>query len=119
MRAVPDLLTPFRWTMTRTAPDSMTAEVDTESAVFAGHYPGEPIVPGVCLVDLVCQAAAALGLTSGGPELAVERARFTSPVRPGDRLTVSVSGGTEGEVRGIVRHDRGVACRITLRAGVA
>jgi len=119
VRAAPDLLTPFRWVMTRTAPDTVATDVDADSAVFVGHYPGRPVVPGVCLVDLVCQAAAALGLASAGPELAVERARFVAPVLPGNRLTVSVSAVGEGAVLGIVRHDGGVACQIRLRVTAA
>jgi 3-hydroxyacyl-[acyl-carrier-protein] dehydratase len=105
--------------MTRTAPDTVAVDVDADSAVFIGHYPGRPVVPGVCLVDLVCRAATTLGLSSAGPGLTVRRARFMTPVLPGDRLTVAVSAVGDGEVLGIVRHDRGVACQVRLRAVAA
>ena len=46
MRAATDLLSPFRWELTVTAPDTVTTVVDTDAAVFAGHYPGRPVVAG-------------------------------------------------------------------------
>ncbi|GGW13158.1 hypothetical protein GCM10018980_71650 [Streptomyces capoamus] len=63
--------------------------IDESEPVFAGHYPGFPIFPGVCVVDCVHRAALA---TAPGPGLglaALESARFTGPVFPGDVLTVA------------------------------
>ncbi|MGC4809232.1 3-hydroxyacyl-ACP dehydratase FabZ family protein [Micromonospora sp. DT228] len=71
-----------------------TMDVDPAEPVFAGHFPGFPIFPGVCLVECALQAAyrhrPAAHLTS------VHRVRFIRPVFPGERLTINIdfSGDT-------------------------
>jgi 3-hydroxymyristoyl/3-hydroxydecanoyl-(acyl carrier protein) dehydratase len=56
-----------------------------DESLFAGHYPGAPILPGTFLVEALVQAArAALG---GEPRLLeIIAARFHSPLRPGDEV---------------------------------
>jgi len=65
--------------------------------VFAGHYPGYPIMPGVLLCESVFQAGAVLiargldGGEEGVPVLTrIFGARFKRQVRPGDTITVHV-----------------------------
>ncbi len=83
-------------------PDGITTEwdVDPESEFFRGHYPGNPIVPGVLISEFVFQSAAlhAAGSGDGTPEpgevpvlTRIENARFKSMVRPGDTLRAEVS----------------------------
>lgn len=121
MRSDPALLTPFGWELIRTAPDAVTTVVDPGSAVFAGHFPGRPVVPGVCLIDLVCRAAAliASATADAGPPagLLVERARFVSPALPGDVLTVTVAPPEPGaeELLGVVSRQGDPVCRVRLR----
>ncbi|MGP3990903.1 3-hydroxyacyl-ACP dehydratase FabZ family protein [Streptomyces sp. 3N207] len=67
--------------------------VSPEEPVFAGHYPGFPVFPGVCLLDFVYRGGLAV---VPEPERtwrldAVEKARFFKPVLPGDRLTADLS----------------------------
>lgn len=65
---------------------------------FAGHFPGDPIMPGVLLVEAMAQSAAVLVIRSLGHEgvgslvyfMAIEEARFRRPVRPGDQLHLEV-----------------------------
>jgi 3-hydroxyacyl-[acyl-carrier-protein] dehydratase len=54
-------------------------------AGFEGHFPGEPVLPGVCVVQAVLVACA----ERFGRNVQLRRldsAKFTSPVRPGERL---------------------------------
>ena len=90
MRTAAAALNPFEWAFTRVGPDTVRTPVDPDAAVFAGHFPARPVVPGVCLIDLVRRAAQELGLAGRSPGLEVSRARFGEAVLPGDRLDVTV-----------------------------
>ena len=58
---------------------------------FQGHFPGRPIMPGVLQVEALAQAAGilaveSLGLAGSGKLvyfMAIEEAKFRSPVEPG------------------------------------
>lgn len=59
--------------------------IATDHAVFAGHFPGRPIVPGVLLLDLAqLEVQAATGLQP----LGLAFAKFLSPVMPGEDLSL-------------------------------
>jgi 3-hydroxyacyl-[acyl-carrier-protein] dehydratase len=64
---------------------------------FQGHFPGNPIMPGVLIVEALAQVAAILALKSGAPEgqpiyfMSIEKAKFRRPVVPGDQLRLEVS----------------------------
>ena len=62
---------------------------------FVGHFPGEPVMPGVLIIEALAQAGAIIALCGMSEEerrnkLAlfggIEKARFKKPVRPGDQL---------------------------------
>ena len=61
-----------------------------DSAVFAGHFPGHPIMPGVLLLEALAQtgAVALLSLPENNGKIAlfggVNKARFKRQVIPGD-----------------------------------
>jgi 3-hydroxymyristoyl/3-hydroxydecanoyl-(acyl carrier protein) dehydratase len=77
------------------------AEVPVDSPWFSGHFPGEPILPGIALVHIVEQAIIEFAKTKGERfHLHVlKRVRFTQPVRPGETLTVKITGEeTDNEV---------------------
>ena len=64
---------------------------------FQGHFPGEPIMPGVLSLEVLCQAGSFLMLNQVDDPLSknmffttVEKARFKKPIRPGDQLQIEV-----------------------------
>ncbi|MBF4999579.1 hypothetical protein IRT45_20755 [Nocardia sp. BSTN01] len=108
------MVTPFEWRFTETGPAVLTTVVNPRSAIFLGHFPGRPVVPGVCLIDLVDRAARASGITAAAVLTGVVSAKFADAVLPADELTVSLTRDGSN-VTGAVHTIRGENCRITLR----
>lgn len=75
------------------------AFVPADSLWFSGHFPGEPILPGMALIHLVWQAIVRdAGTRREEIRLdTLKRVRFTQPVRPGENLSVLISGDQSGE----------------------
>ena len=80
---------------------SATAVVNVkkESFFVQGHFPGQPVMPGVLIVESFGQAAAALtaqGLDKSTYEnklvflMGVEKARFRNPVIPDCKLILKI-----------------------------
>jgi len=72
---------------------TVAATVPRESAVFGGHFPDYPLMPGVLLLETMAQASGYLLLALNGfsrmPFLAnVKAANFRSFVLPGDELSI-------------------------------
>ena len=73
--------------------------VTINEAHFMGHFPRDPIMPGVLIVEAMAQTAAVLVAHTLGPDaegklvyfMSVENARFRRPVVPGDRLEIIVT----------------------------
>ncbi len=63
---------------------------------FVGHFPENPVMPGVLMVEAMAQTAGAICMnaTSGKTDLvyfmSIESAKFRRPVRPGDQLSIHV-----------------------------
>lgn len=79
----------------RTAPDALEARVfvPEDSIWFSGHFPGEPILPGIAVVHAVYETIQR-DAQSRDTSLHIshlKRIRFTSPVRPGDTLLISIT----------------------------
>ena len=64
---------------------------------FQGHFPGQPIMPGVLIVEAMAQVAGVLAFRSGieGDSksvyfMSIEKAKFRRPVVPGDQLRFEI-----------------------------
>lgn len=66
---------------------------------FSGHFPRQPVLPGVLIIEAMAQTAAVLVVETLGPDsegklvyfMSVDNARFRKPVVPGDQVRVHVT----------------------------
>lgn len=73
--------------------DSLEAVVNVSfgASFFQGHFPGNPVMPGVLIVEAMTQACQVL---TGNSELQLsqlKKVRFREMVKPGDQLKIKVS----------------------------
>jgi 3-hydroxymyristoyl/3-hydroxydecanoyl-(acyl carrier protein) dehydratase len=86
--------------------------VPVDHPCLAGHFPGQPIVPAVLILDLSCELLCRLepGL---GSLREVRNAKFTRPVRPGETVRLS-AGGAGGLLRLSCHTAEGLAVQAQL-----
>lgn len=68
----------------------MTAEVGSDSHWFSGHFPGDPILPGIAQLEMVLDAVCKLQrcpLRVTG----VKKVRFKQIIRPETRMTITAA----------------------------
>jgi len=97
---------------------SATAIVHVKKTSFfvQGHFPGQPVMPGVLIVEAFGQAAAALTAYGIDPEeyknklvylMGVDKARFRNPVLPDCELNLDIeairSHGRVWKYKGIAK----------------
>jgi beta-hydroxyacyl-ACP dehydratase FabZ len=72
--------------------------VSMNEPFFQGHFPGQPIMPGVLIIEALAQAGGVLVIESFPPErhgtpvlfMAIDKARFRKPVVPGDQIILEL-----------------------------
>lgn len=65
---------------------------------MAGHFPGNPIVPGALLLEAVLQAIEAQA-GARFSACAIRSAKFLHPVRPGERVEIRWTPLASGEIK--------------------
>jgi len=64
---------------------------------FQGHFPGQPIMPGVLIIEAMAQVGGLLAFCSGANVgktvyfMSIEKAKFRKPVVPGDQLRLEIN----------------------------
>jgi 3-hydroxyacyl-[acyl-carrier-protein] dehydratase len=86
--------------------------VTVNEPFFPGHFPGNPVMPGVLILEALAQAAGILAFKTAGvvPDensrfyfVGIDKARFRRPVVPGDRLVLKAT--LERAIRGIWKFE--------------
>lgn len=80
MAMTPLTISPASW-LTQGEELEAIFEVNGNSQVFVGHFPGSPILPGVCLIDAALQLVPKQ--FKDGGHVAVRSMRLTKPIIPG------------------------------------
>jgi 3-hydroxyacyl-[acyl-carrier-protein] dehydratase len=74
--------------------------ISISDPAFAGHFPGEPIYPGVLLVESAAHLCGLIVAEVDGGEArvgylaSIKRFRFVTLVRPGDQVRIHATVGT-------------------------
>ncbi|MGB0577237.1 MAG: 3-hydroxyacyl-ACP dehydratase FabZ [Alphaproteobacteria bacterium] len=102
--------------------------VTANEPCFQGHFPGQPIFPGVLIVEAMAQTSAALVVNTLGEAsegklvyfMTIENTRFRKPVTPGDQLKIHVkkhtSRGTVWKFNSQAKVDDAVVAEATYAA---
>lgn len=94
---------------------------------FQGHFPGNPVMPGVLIVEAMAQVAGLLAFKSGmeGTDvffLSIEKAKFRKPIIPGDQIRFEVNvvhrRGGVWKFSGIAKVDEKIATEAEFTAMV-
>lgn len=93
------------------APADFECHIAPDHPAFDGHFPGQPVLPGVVLLDLAVQALdrrPALRQRLGAA-LRVDHVKFLHPVGPGSHLRVTLHETASGVAFEVLHADRTVA----------
>ena len=98
-----------------------TLHTNPDHPIYRAHFPGNPIVPGVCLIELArVHAETALGCELKTEE--ISQCRFRSPILPGMeancKLTVHKLDIGHLKLQSEIRVNGSIACQVRLKAEI-
>ena len=78
---------------------SAIKNVSINEPFFQGHFPGQPVMPGVLILEALAQATGLLAFAEMGDAhktklymlVGIDKARFRGQVFPGDQLVLDIS----------------------------
>ena len=91
---------------------------------FQGHFPGNPVFPGVLMIEGMAQTAGVLCIAATGAQpksvffLTIDKAKFRKPVRPGDTVEYHMKRIARRKSMWWYRGEAKVAGRIVAEAEV-
>jgi 3-hydroxyacyl-[acyl-carrier-protein] dehydratase len=91
---------------------------------FQGHFPGNPVFPGVLMIEGMAQTAGVLCVAATGTQpasvffLTIDKAKFRKPVRPGDTIEYHMNRITRRKSMWWFRGEAKVAGQIVAEAEV-
>ncbi|HEY8025797.1 MAG TPA: AMP-binding protein [Burkholderiaceae bacterium] len=85
------------------APQPADRVVEANHPALEGHFPGNPIVPGVLLLSEVVQLASRIRPVQG-----IRQAKFHMPLLPGQRHTINLAPGKPGSIKFDIAHGGGI-----------
>ena len=89
---------------------------------FQGHFPGDPVFPGVLMIEGMAQTAGMLCISATGTQpksvffLTIDKAKFRKPVRPGDTIEYHMNKITRRKNMWWYRGEAKVAGQIVAEA---
>ncbi len=86
---------------------SAIKNVTINEPFFNGHFPGQPVMPGVLILEAMAQATGLLAFAEMGEErrsklymlVGIDKSRFRGQVMPGDQLRLNIA--LKRQMRGI------------------